>query len=404
MTAADVIIADSTIMLMRSYVSAALLCYLSSMPLCVGAQGLDALIERLDTVTGYSAAIRYSVTLPQAEDDVVYDVGIDQPDSGSYLIQWSVDTPSGVNEGFSAWIGDGHFYNYRNHRLREYHTEWDSVPLTGDRAVQHTVQFAQLRPAGIARELRAMAADTARFRISMVSPDELSVIRMANGMPDAEMRWLFDPAMGMPVEFSAEYNPGALAEQLVRAVYAPCAPTVTVSLSEKWLINRYPEVFENCRQSNFAIESMPGQQLPSFSLPLTFGDSRLSHQSGAELGFPVTVIVLLDADAALTPRLVDEIRSASARVPVENQVIYAFAGRDPEVNRAALGGRLLPGESAVNGARRLAADCGAASLPVVMVCDRHAVVRNVTVGLNNQLAADVMKMITLSTTSSSSPN
>lgn len=372
------------------------------MPLCVDAQGLESYIDRLDSVAGYAAEVRYAVTLPQAEDDVVYSVGIDQPVADNYLIQWSVDTPSGVNDGFTAWF-DGHFYNYRNRRLREYHTEWDPAPLTGDRAVQHTVQFAQFVPGEIAREFRAMAADTARYHIDTALPHELRIKRMAGDQVDAEMTWRFDPGTGLPAEFSAEYNPGALAEQLVHAVYSPRQATVDSQLSEQWLIDRYPQVFENYRQSNFAIESMPGQQLPPFSLPLTFSDrgERLTRQPASTFDAPAAVVVLLDADAALTPQLVEQVRSAAARVPVDSEIIYAFAGRDPEANRAALSGKLLPGETAVSGARRLAADCGAASLPVVMVCDRLATVKYVTVGLNNQLAADVMKMITLSTTSSS---
>lgn len=377
------------------------------MPLCAtGAQGLEPFMARLDTVTGYAASVSYSVTLPQTEDDVVYDLDLDQPDTENYLIRWRVDTPSGASDGFSAWIGDGHFYNYRNGRLREYHNEWDPAPLTGDRAVQHTVQFARLLPAEISRELRAMQADTSHFHIRIASPDRLQITRMSGGQTDAEITWRFDPATGLPAEFSAEYNPGAISEQLVRAVYSPRATDLTGPLCEKWLIGHYPEVFENFRQSNFAIESMPGQPLPSFSLPLTFSDSgaRLSHQPGNVLAPPATVIVLLDAEAALTPRLIEQVRSASARVPVDNEVIYAFCGRDPESNRNALGGALRPGETAVSGARRLAADCGAAALPVVMVCDRLATVRHVSVGLNNQLAADVMKMITLSTTTPSSSN
>ncbi len=393
-------------MLMRLYALTALLCTWFSTPLCADAQGLGHFIARLDTITGYAASASYSVTLPQAEDDVVYDLDLDQPDTENYLIRWRVDTPSGASDGFSAWIGDGHFYNYRNGRLREYHNEWDPAPLTGDRAVQHTVQFARLLPSEISRELRAMQADSSRFRIRIASPDQIHVTRMAGGQTDAEITWRFDPATGLPAEFSAEYNPGALSEQLVHAVYSPRATDIAGPLCEKWLIGRYPEVFENFRQSNFAIESMPGQQLPPFSLPLTFSDSgtRLSHQPGNTLVSPATVIVLLDAEATLTPRLVEQVRSAADRVPVDAEIIYAFCGRDPEANRNALGGSLRPGETAVNGARRLAADCGAASLPVVMVCDRLATVRHVTVGLNNQLAADVMRMITLSTANSSSSN
>ncbi len=149
---------------------------------------------------------------------------------------------------------------------------------------------------------------------------------------------------------------------------------------------------------------MPGQQFPAFSLPLTFSErgERLTRDAAASFPTPATVVVIADAEAALTPQLIEEVRTATSRVPIDAAVIYAFTGRDPEINRNVLGQSLRDGETAVNGAKRLAADCGAAALPVILVCDSRGTVKYVTVGLNNQLAADVMKMITLSTTTSSS--
>ncbi|MDE7387926.1 MAG: hypothetical protein K2M97_01595 [Muribaculaceae bacterium] len=371
------------------------------MPLCADAQGLDALVEGLMSARGYRADARYSVTLPQADDDVVYTLNLHQPDSAQYLIEWSVDTPSGVNEGFSAYM-PGHFYAYRNGRLREYHAEWDSLPLIGPRAVNHTTQFAQLIPSELAREIRVMAADTTNYTLTF-SDNLLKALRMADGAIDAEMMWRLDPATWLPVEFSGEYNPGSISEQTVRVEYTAAEPQVEGDLSEKWLLERYPTVFEQCRQSNFAIESMPGRRVPAFSLPLTFGSDgeRLTRRDTDPLNPDAmpSVVVLLDAEAGLAPKLVAEVRRAVSSVPVDVAVLYCFAGRDPELNGALLGGRLIPGEQAVNGSRRLMADCGAASLPVIMMADGEGVVRSVAIGVNNQLAADVIKMITLSTSS-----
>lgn len=107
------------------------------------------------------------------------------------------------------------------------------------------------------------------------------------------------------------------------------------------------------------------------------------------------MIVLLDAESALTPRLVEHIRSAAERTAVAPSVIYAFVGRDIDICRTALGGALMDGEKAVHGARSLATDCGAASLPAVMTCDSSGIVKFVTVGLNKHIDTDVIRMITL---------
>ncbi len=369
-------------------------------PLGTNARGLDSVMHKLLHAEGYSATATYAVTLPQADDDIVYTIRLQQPSPSSYLIDWDVTTPSGPQQGFTSYF-DGHFYNFRNKRLQEHHEDWDSIPLKGPRAIQHTVQFASLLPHEIGRTLESMAADTLHYSIRSTGHDdvtEVKVTRMAAGnMTDAEMTYVFDNATGMPREFSAEYNPGAISEQLVHAVYnTQLEPMLPTPLCEENLRARYPDAFENCRQSNFAIENMPGKPLPSFSLPLTFSDSgdRLSYTAGTQAESP-TVIVLLDAESALTPRLVEHIRSAAERTVVAPSVIYAFVGRDIDICRTALGGALMDGEKAVHGARSLATDCGAASLPAVMTCDSSGIVKFVTVGLNKHIDTDVIRMITL---------
>lgn len=378
-------------------ITTALSVVLTVRPACTDAHGLNTIATRLESVSGYAATVRYAVTLPQAEDDVVYTVSLEQPLATDYLIDWNTVTPSGAVSGFAAFT-PGHFYCLRNQRLQEYHTGWDPAPLTGPQAVNHTTQFASLLPAEIALTLRGMLADSLRYDIS-VAPDltEVKVRRLAaTDMIDAELCYRFSAADGMPLEFSGEYNPGAISEQEVHAVYTPAEPTLSGPVTEAMLMERYTDAFTRCRTSNFAIENLPGKPLPPFSLPLSLGagGERFTVSAASPLTSP-TLLVLLNADATLSARLVDCVRAATASVPQTVDVVWAFAGRDTDTIASLLGPDPVAGETAVHGARRLAADCGAASLPVLVMTDSRGTVKFVSVGLNNQLTADVIKMITL---------
>ena len=82
-------------------------------PLGTNARGLDSVMHKLLHAEGYSATATYAVTLPQADDDIVYTIRLQQPSPSSYLIDWDVTTPSGPQQGFTSYF-DGHFYNFRN--------------------------------------------------------------------------------------------------------------------------------------------------------------------------------------------------------------------------------------------------------------------------------------------------
>lgn len=370
---------------------------LLSMPLCADAQGLDTILSRLDAVRDYGSAVTYAVTLPQAEDDVIYSLELrsattdaDRLSPADYLIDWSVTTPSGPMTGFSAYF-DGHHYRLRGGKLQEYHCEWDSVPMLGENGVQRRAQFVALLPQYVAEELRRMASDTEHYTLK-ISDNRVSAERRAasDADTDAELTYEFDARTGLPTLFEAEYNPGAISSQTVRATYGTALAPVD-ELSEAMLRERYPEAFERMRQSNFAIENLPGQPLPAFSLPRVGTDGRLTHSRGEKLALP-TVVVLMEAEGELTPEMIAEVRGAIDRAPRRAAVVWAFAGRDPEAALEAVGD-LLPDEQAVSGARAFGAECGAAALPVLMVCDAEGTVRHVAVGLNNQLGLDVIQAL-----------
>lgn len=358
--------------------------FLSSAPLCLLAQEADVVASALERMQPYAASVSYSITLPQAEDDIVYSVALQSVAPGSWLIDWNV--PEAGQAGWTAQF-EGSFYNFRNRRLQEIHSGWDKQ--NPPRA-----QFADLLPERIAAQLREMAADPTRYAMTVKnSGGELTVEadRLTSGQVDAELSWTFDSQTFRPLKFSADYNPGAISSQQISATYSPAEPTLPQAFDETYLRERYPDAFTNHRQSNFAIEHMRGEPLPAFSLLLASGKGRLTRQAGEAFRQP-TLVVLLESQSALAPELVRSIRKAIDCCPTAAEVIWACAERNPD-SAADLLGELREGETALIGAKSLAADCGAAALPVIMVCGTDGTVKNLSIGLNKETQTDVIQMI-----------
>lgn len=356
-----------------------LLFALLSAPLAAKAGGAEHICSRLDTVSSLTLSATYSVTLPQAQDDVVYDVRATIPDTLSWLIEWSVVTPGGDTiKGWSAQTPDG-LYDYSHDRLREHHAGWDNTP-------KPKVMFSQLLPRSIAGELRQMSANGA---YGVEATDRVVTVRRSNhGMTDAEMTWWFD-ADGLPARFAADYNPGAISSQQVNVSMAH-GPYTGESITEQWLAERYPDAFLRCRESNFAVENMRGRKFPAFSLPNAFDEGRFEYAQ-AEMSHPM-VVVIADPNVDLSPRLVAEVRRAISMLPVEATVVWALTGSHYDDNRRLLG-ELRPGETAVCSATSLAAKCGVSSLPVIVCCNARGTVTNVLIGLNNSTRADVIQSV-----------
>ncbi len=381
-------------------------------PMGLGARGIDHIISRLGEADCYHSTVRYAVTLPQAQDDVVYTLQLESQSNrndslapADYLIDWSVSTGEGTSEGFSAYF-DGHHYRFRDERLQEYHMTWDSIPfmprLNGDNrslGVQQSAQFVQLLPQFIAKELQRMDADSLyRMNIipdTIVGGEKCSVVDVEMtvvGYVCMESTYVFDAATGMPVSVETESNPGSISEQTILAKYTnredmPCLP-----MSEELLVKRYPDVFGRYRQSNFRIENLPGTRLPGFSLPTPTGE-RYTHRSSDRFASP-TVIALMDATAGFTPDIIAALRSAVDRMPVDAGLIFAFTdNRHDDIDSVCPDLRI--GETSLMNARSLCRDCGAAALPVVVICKADGTVSDVIIGYNNDLSESVIQKTAL---------
>lgn len=349
--------------------------------------------------------------MPQLSDDVVYAFTLAQTRQPSdtllgvdYLVDWHSEsgTPTPI-EGFSAYCVGGDHYRYNGHRLQEYHLSADREAFfptfAGAKGVHESAQFVNLLPYAIADELDRMLTDTAYivtvYADTLVGGnrvDAVSAKLIHSGLVAQESEYLFDRTSHMPLRVRQENSPGSISEQSVQIIYSDTDFTSGKAITEQELIALYPDVFENLRQSNFRIQSLPGTRLPAFALPSA---TRERYSRGVGDPFRCTTIVaMLNASDAMTQPVIQSLRAAAEQAPVAVDILWVFADRDVDAVEQAVGAP-REGEHVLINGKSLMRDCGAADLPAIVICGRDAVVKNVVVGFNQELTSDVIQMIAL---------
>lgn len=382
----------------------------ATFPLGLRAQGIADIARTLRDLPSYQAEATLSVTLPQTDTDVAYTLGLssmsvpaDTLAPASYLIDWSLPTPTGVSEGFTAYF-DGNLYRYRDSRLQEYHTEWDSIPFrvtAPGGGVQRSAQFASLLPQFIGTEIEAMMADP-RYTLSLDTAKrfdgrdvtEVTAIMTVGGETVQERRYLLDPVTALPLRTVTESNPSSISEQTIIVDYKPAsAPEKPQRLTEELLVARYPEIFEKYRENNFRIENLRESPLPTFALPTLTGERHVHHR-GEPFRQPTVIAIIDPATGSFNDRVISDIRTALDSATAPADAIFAFATTNADLAEETAG-RPRPGETMLLNARSLARDCGATALPVVIISDAGGTVRNVVLGYNKDLSEIVLQSLEL---------
>ncbi len=374
--------------------------------LCVGTPSakkltIEDLAASLTNESGYKSAVNYEVLLPTSEFPVVYNIRIasdaaadnDTLGMADYLIEWSLEKDGNRSEGFSSYF-PGHHYRYRDQRLQEYHAEWDAIPFSpGGKTnvgVQNQAQFCDLLPQFVGRTLKSMQSDTTYeytvHQDTVISREHVIAIdgtRSFRGIEALEFLYIFDKESLNPKRIEFISNPGQISEQLITAVYDDNkSGDISVARSEEALMSLYPEIFEKYRESSFRLENMPGRRLPSFTAPTTTGE-RYAHDKGGGFAVP-TIIAVLDAEVGSTANTIKKLREAVDALPMQADLILAFVNNKIETIESLTGG-IRPGEHLLMSARGLARDCGISSMPVILICDRNATVKDLMIGFNNDI-------------------
>lgn len=369
---------------------------------------LSGLSQRLDEISRYDASAKYSVLLPSADNEIVYDINLQASGADNdtlapcdYLISWTVNTPSGKSSGFTSYCAGSHF-RYSDERLQEYHFDNDSVPfVTGRGGVQNNARFTDLLPAFLSREIDRIAADTTAYSYRF-NPDaayagrnalRLEAVESVRGYTAREMSFIFDASTGYPLYISIESNPGSVSEQSITVSYGEPEVTPADNFSEATLISLYPDIFERFRQGNFRLENLPGTAMPQFALPTPTGE-RFTYHRGAPFLRP-TVIAVIDPDVASVRTTVSDIRKAINAMPAAVDIIWAVKSRHIDTIDELLGYNLREGETILAGAAPIIRNCGITAFPAMIFVNKEGIIKSVHIGVNKNLSEIVMQKVAL---------
>lgn len=357
----------------------------------------------------YQGRALFTVTMPQFDDDVIYDIDLFQyPNPADtllgfdYLISWRPRSQVGAGEGFSAYFAGNH-YRYSGHKLQEYHYSVDSLPFCVGKGriggVHRAAQFVNLLPSVVAEEISTVTGDSAytftHHRDTVVDGIHcrgIDIDMRVGGVVARESEYLFDIVSGLPVRIRNENNPGSITEQSVWVEYSDSTFMPCASLTEEQLISMYPDAFGRYRQSTFRIDNLPGSPLPGFSLP-TIGQERYSRRESD--GFhEATAVVLLSADGGFTESLIEAVRAGVDQMAYPVSVIWVFT--DNHVDSITdIVGDVRRGETLLISGESLARDCGVAAPPAIVMVGKDGIVRYVSVGFNKDITLDVIQKMTL---------
>ncbi len=225
-------------------------------PLCVKAQGVADVINRLEMVDCYLSSVKYEVSMPQQGVDVVYSVQLmsqlvndDNLSMCDYMIDWV--SSNGVEMGFSAYF-DGHHYRYRNYgdnQLQEYHFTEDSIPFllsNKKHGIHRTTQFGELLPQYMGDDISTILSDS-RYSVTLsrdtvisgVKRDVLNVSLTVQSHEYMKSEYVFDIVTGMPVLVKKQRNMGTEGEQSTVATYNYCTAHPCLPLTEKQIKEHY---------------------------------------------------------------------------------------------------------------------------------------------------------------------
>lgn len=364
-----------------------------------GNTALNTFANRVAALADFGARATFEVWLPSASQPVTYQlelyqadvVGVDSLMPCRYLIDWTLHTPLGDSEGFSAYFG-GNYYRFGNNKLQEYHAVEDADVLAPDgqpaNGVQRRSQFVDLLPAVLAVELHNMAVNPA-YTCELTERNGQTTIEGrldVRGQTAKQFKYVFDTASAMPVQLDIDTSPDLISEQNITVKYQDAAYR-TVPESEDALVALYPDEFARYRRSNFRLVSLLDQPAPEFAIA-QLGGERYIHHRGEAFGIP-TVIAFLDTAVGEPAESAAALRQAADEYPGALQLIIAFDdNRAEEV--AAVAGKTRPDEVVLTGARAMARDFGVVDRPTVVLCDAQGNIRHIIVGMNKMLADEVL--------------
>lgn len=345
-----------------------ILCLIVSVPAFSQHPLIDRICQKQNEQDICHSWIEFRVFQPMTDEEVIYSLQsicqkTDQDSLSPYAYYIEVDSAShpSAKGNFSTYF-DGHYYDFSNERLREYHMPKDSAsfyPMVfrgrKTAGVHESGLFTGEIPLKSAEMLRSFLQDSCcQIEERPADPnngrpyDEIRVRRYRQGELVRSIDLSFDPVSGLPLQKEIENSPNKVGAQTVVTVYRypqemPVLPTDF--FSEARLLRDKKEILSEYRTSDYRIDGMKGKKIQPFSLQELNETKRFDSQSiegkPAILAFvktdcsfcDSTLRVLNELNGELTePKTVQKIALYTDKLPQEIE---------PEIETQSFSGRVL---------------------------------------------------------------
>ena len=200
---------------------------------------VSQIISRLNQIEHYRGEALFRVTLPMTDEEVEYKLSLQYQKNPadtlygySYLIDLTSESNPAINGNF-IYYDSGNYYNFSNHRLREYHAEEDATPFYNKMnnknelpGIHRSGLFIEEFPMEIASQLQK-SLNNPENRIQTYSDtlinnrkcNALYIDEYINGETIRSSVYIFDSESGTPIFKEIENNPGHLGSQTVTVKY-----------------------------------------------------------------------------------------------------------------------------------------------------------------------------------------
>lgn len=375
----------------------------------------DRICQKLNDRQNCYATLEFQVSQPMTNEEVIYylqsicsRVENDTLSDFNYYIE--VDSASHpISKGNFFTYFDGHYYDFSNERLREYHIGEGCAPFRpiafrGRRTpgVHESGLFVGEIPLKQAEMLQSFLhdscyqieerpADPANGRMH----DEIRAKRYINDELVRTADISFDPETGLPVRKEVENSPNKMSSQSVITLYhyPEKQPDIQPGFfTEARLLQDKKEIVSTYRTSNYHAEQMKGRNMQPFSLQELNKNQRFDSQS---LQGKTTVLAFVKSNISFCDSTVAELTRMNEMQPGQQQatVILLYSDKlpqqiDPEAEQQSSSSTTL------YNAGDVALRYGVSVYPTLFVVDKKGQITDVQIGyarnflqtLTNELA------------------
>lgn len=357
---------------------------------------IDRISDRIARVSTYKGTIVFEVTQPMTDEEVRYRIGVNyskQPVDTLcgyyYYLDVKAESNPDIAEDFIAYYG-GHYLNFSNNKLREYHADENAEPFKTKVLGRRTLKgvhrsgiFADELPVEIGLQLRhyrdnpQVVLRQYENRINEGKAVDVIEAEEYDGEEIARfIRYVFDHEDSMPLYKQVETSPGHLASQTVTTrylTYVANEPFPEDYFTEERLIREKGRVFAGNRDHIYRLRNMKGKKAPDFVLPL-YGRNDSLCLSDLQ-GQPV-ILAFLNPSGGFCHETADLLNRMS-RLPVH--IVAIFSGHPSEKGRAFIA-RHDPSFPVLKEKEEVKALYGVTGYPSLFVLDARQVITSVYAG------------------------